>query len=54
LESVGARLNEPACGLGGFACHCAVLRWNDREGRTKREVVAKLDEAIEIALATAC
>jgi len=54
LQSVGARLNEPGCALGGFDCHCAVLRWNDREGRTKLEVVAKLDEVIEIALATAC
>src|SRR5205085_10631838 len=43
LQTVGARLNEPGCTFGGFDCHCAVLRWNDREGRTKHEVVAKLD-----------
>jgi hypothetical protein len=54
LQSVGARLNEPACQFGGFDCHCAVMRWNDREGRTKLEVVAKLDEVIDTALAAAC
>jgi hypothetical protein len=30
------------------------MRWNDREGRTKREVVAKLDEVIDTALAAHC
>ena len=54
LQTIGARLNEPACAFGGFDCHCAVLRWNDREGRTKHEVVAKLDEVIDTALAAAC
>ena len=54
LQTIGPRLNEPACAFGGFGCHCTAVRWNDREGRTKREVVAKLDEAIEAALAAAC
>src|SRR5947209_3367808 len=54
LHSVGASLGEPACQFGGFDCHCAVMRWNDREGRTKLEVVRKLDEVIETALAAAC
>jgi hypothetical protein len=54
LKSVGERLNEPACAFGGFDCHCSVMRWNDREGRTKREVVAKLDEVIDTALAAHC
>jgi hypothetical protein len=54
LESLNARLQEPGCALGGVDCHCAVLRWNDREGRTKHEVVAKLDEVIDCALAQAC
>jgi len=54
LQSLGPHLNEPSCAFGGFGCHCTVVRWNDREGRTKREVVAKLDEVIEAALATAC
>jgi uncharacterized protein (TIGR02266 family) len=54
LLSVGTRLDEPPCRFGGFDCHCAVLRWNDREGRTQTEVVAKLDEVIDTALAAAC
>jgi hypothetical protein len=54
LQSLNARLQEPGCALGGVDCHCAVLRWNDREGRTKREVVAKLDEVINTALAAHC
>jgi len=54
LQAIGPRLNEPACAFGGFGCHCTAVRWNDREGRTKREVVAKLDEVIEAALAAAC
>jgi hypothetical protein len=47
---LGSRLSVPACALGGFDCHCAVLRWNDREGRTKGQVIAKLDEVINAAL----
>ncbi|MFL5309645.1 MAG: TIGR02266 family protein [Myxococcales bacterium] len=50
LQSVGPRLKVPACAFGGFNCHCAVLTWNDREGRTKNEVIAKLDEVITSAL----
>ncbi|HEY6049702.1 MAG TPA: hypothetical protein VIZ58_00530, partial [Thermoanaerobaculia bacterium] len=50
LESMGPRLNVPPCPHGGFGCHCAVLSWNDREGRTKRQVIAKLDEVINAAL----
>jgi Tfp pilus assembly protein PilZ len=53
LRSLNTRLPEPGCPFGGVDCHCAVLRWNDREGRTKHEVVAKLDEVIESALAQA-
>src|SRR3954471_16267021 len=54
LQSIGARLNEPACAFGGFDCHCSVIRWNDREGRTQRDVVAKLDEVIDTVLAAVC
>ena len=50
LQSMGPRLSVPACAFGGFNCHCAVLSWNDREGRTKNEVIAKLDEVISEAL----
>jgi len=50
LLSLGPRLGVPGCRFGGFACHCAALRWNDAEGRTRRHVVAKLDEFIELAL----
>ncbi len=50
LQSVGPRLSVPACAFGGFDCHCAVLSWNDREGRTKNQVIAKLDEVINAAL----
>lgn len=50
LQSVGPRLSVPACTFGGFDCHCAVLSWNDREGRTKNDVIAKLDEVINAAL----
>jgi len=49
LESVGPRLNVPRCAFGGFGCHCAILTWNDREGRTKGDVIAKLDEVIDSA-----
>ena len=50
LQSIGPRLGVPGCAFGGFGCHCAVLTWNDREGRTRGEVVRKLDEAIQDAL----
>ena len=50
LQSVGPRLRVPACAFGGFNCHCPVLSWNDREGRTKNDVIAKLDEVINSAL----
>ncbi len=53
LQTVGPRLSVPACTFGGFDCHCPVLRWNDREGRTKKQVIAKLDEVIEAALSGA-
>jgi uncharacterized protein (TIGR02266 family) len=51
LRAVGERLNVPACTVGGgYACHCAVISWNDKEGRTKYEVIAKLDEVIRAEL----
>jgi uncharacterized protein (TIGR02266 family) len=50
LQSIGPRLGVPGCAFGGFGCHCALLTWNDREGRTRGEVVAKIDEAIQAAL----
>src|SRR5207244_3161354 len=50
LQSIGPRLGVAGCAFGGFACHCALLTWNDREGRTRGEVVAKIDEAIQGAL----
>jgi hypothetical protein len=50
LQSLGPHLGVSKCQFGGFGCHCAVLTWNDSEGRTKREVVAKLDQVIEAAL----
>ncbi|HYY51878.1 MAG TPA: PilZ domain-containing protein [Myxococcales bacterium] len=51
LRSVGTRLNVPGCEHGGFDCHCAVIGWNDVEGRTRQQVIAKLDEAISAELA---
>ena len=50
LRSVGERLNVPACSMGGYGCHCAIIGWNDREGRTRYEVMAKLDEVIRAEL----
>jgi uncharacterized protein (TIGR02266 family) len=50
LRAVGERLNVPACSLGGYGCHCAIVGWNDKEGRTKHEVIAKLDEVIRAEL----
>jgi len=50
LRSLGERLGVPACPMGGFGCHCAVIGWNDREGRTGHEVIAKLEEAIRAEL----
>jgi uncharacterized protein (TIGR02266 family) len=46
LQSVGKRLNVPACSHGGYGCHCAIIGWNDQEGRTKFEVISKLEEVI--------
>jgi Tfp pilus assembly protein PilZ len=51
LRSVGSRLNVEGCGMGGFDCHCAVIGWNDTEGRTRQQVIAKLDEVISAELA---
>jgi Tfp pilus assembly protein PilZ len=51
LRSVGPRLNVAGCAHGGFDCHCAVIGWNDAEGRTRQQVIAKLDEAISAELA---
>jgi Tfp pilus assembly protein PilZ len=51
LRSVGPRLNVAGCAHGGFDCHCAVIGWNDTEGRTRQQVIAKLDEAISAELA---
>lgn len=53
LQSVGQRLRVPGCPHGGFACHCAIVGWNDKEGRTKQEVIRKLDEVIGAELASA-
>jgi Tfp pilus assembly protein PilZ len=50
LQAVGPRLGVRGCPFGGFTCHCAVLSWNDAEGRNRRDVVAKLDEVIHAAL----
>lgn len=47
LQSVGPRLDSGSCAHGGFGCHCAVVRWNDAEGRTQQQVLAKLDEVID-------
>jgi uncharacterized protein (TIGR02266 family) len=51
LQSVGERLNVPACSHGGYGCHCAIIGWNDQEGRTKFEVISKLEEVIRAELA---
>jgi type IV pilus assembly protein PilZ len=53
LECVGRKLGVPPCPHGGFRCHCAVMSWNDQDGRTKKDVIAKLDEAIQSVLGTA-
>jgi uncharacterized protein (TIGR02266 family) len=50
LRSVGERLGMPACAMGGYGCHCAVIGWNDQIGRTRHEVVAKLEEVIRAEL----
>jgi len=50
LQSVGERLNVPACSVGGYGCHCAIIGWNDQEGRTQHEVIAKLEEVIRAQL----
>jgi uncharacterized protein (TIGR02266 family) len=50
LQTLGPRLGMRPCPFGGFACHCPVLAWNDLEGRSRGEVVAKLDEIIESAM----
>ena len=50
LRSIGQRLDVPPCTMGGYACHCAVIGWNDREGRTGHEVLAKLEEVIRAEL----
>jgi Tfp pilus assembly protein PilZ len=50
LRSVGTRLNVAGCEHGGFDCHCAVIGWNDVEGRTPQQVINKLDEAISAEL----
>ena len=51
LRSIGPRLNVAGCEHGGFDCHCAVIGWNDTEGRTREQVINKLDEAISAELA---
>src|SRR5207237_10323535 len=51
LRSVGPGLNVAGCEHGGFDCHCAVIGWNDAEGRTRQQVINKLDEAISAELA---
>jgi Tfp pilus assembly protein PilZ len=53
LQTLGRRLGVRGCAYGGFGCHCAVLAWNDAEGRSRHEVVAKLDEVIASALVDA-
>jgi hypothetical protein len=50
LESIGSRLRTEPCAYGGFGCHCAVVRWNDVEGRTQQQVIAKIDEVIDAEL----
>ncbi|HYZ89826.1 MAG TPA: PilZ domain-containing protein [Myxococcales bacterium] len=50
LQTLGPRLGVRGCPFGGFGCHCAVLAWNDVSGRSRPEVVAKLDEIIHAAL----
>ena len=50
LRSGGERLGVPACPTGGYGCHCAVVNWNDQEGRRSEEVLAKLDEVIRAEL----
>jgi len=50
LQSVGKRLNVAACSHGGYGCHCAIIGWNDQEGRTRFEVIAKLEEVIRAEL----
>ncbi|HWE24635.1 MAG TPA: hypothetical protein VG496_11925, partial [Myxococcales bacterium] len=50
LETIGPRLGVRQCPFGGFGCHCPLLAWNDAEGRSRGQVVAKLDEIIGAAL----
>jgi len=53
LRTIGERLHVPACSLGGYGCHCAIIGWNDAVGRTRFEVLEKLDEVIRVELGTA-
>src|SRR2546428_12936407 len=46
LQSVGERLNVPACSVGGYGWHRAIIRWDDQEGRTQHAVIAKLQGEI--------
>ena len=50
LRAVGARLGVSACDYGGFRCHCPVIRWNDADGRTHDQVIAKVDDVIDAEL----
>lgn len=50
LRAIGSRLGLSPCAYGGFSCHCPVIRWNDAEGRTHHQVIAKVDEAIDAEL----
>ena len=53
LRTLGERLNIPGCPMGGYACHCAVIGWNDQEGRTAPEVISRLDDVIRAELIAA-
>lgn len=53
LRAVGSRLGMVGCERGGFVCSCAVMRWNDAEGRTQNQVIAKIDEVIDAEISGA-
>jgi len=50
VRAVGSRLGISPCPHGGFDCHCPVIRWNDVDGRTHKQVIAKVDEVIDAEL----
>lgn len=52
LRAMGSRLGVSPCAHGGFNCHCPIMQWNDVDGRTRKQVIAKVDQVIDAELAS--